>query len=429
MSYLYGDSTTFPYDVNYIELARNAVDCALQQLSAQHAIVSALTREEGQNQVRNVDRARLATMAEAVEKALVPFLNAESEPTARAASRALQCAKTSLDSERADGERHAAEAASHAQHVIQRAGESAHRALEVFLARHDVPGTELGLTLQSAGEHGYTGEIAIVTPFGVHATFALRSGTEHAWSRSRRVSDLVPGLEIRVPQPSGWISKRIEMAPMKLDRLFFYSVRVVGAELELALSKAANGGSGYRISVDLRGERGVLLTLLDEGGAADSDPPLVLDAGDGASVLQLAQRVIDSIQGLTSLRGNMLSVSLDQQPLQQLEWPETVAHRLLAQLAPSMLEIARRSGAPGELVLRRDVGDGRREEIYVTKAELWERLLVLPPERRMAFTAIGLTPPAVPVEPPPSSNPVALEGLPLYEVPLPAVAVAVGPAA
>jgi len=47
----------------------------------------------------------------------------------------------------------------------------------------------------------------------------------------------------------------------------------------------------------------------------------------------------------------------------------------------------------------------------------------------MAFTAIGLTPPAVPVEPPPSSNPVALEGLPLYEVPLPAVAVAVGPAA
>jgi hypothetical protein len=95
-----------------------------------------------------------------------------------------------------------------------------------------------------------------------------------------------------------------------------------------------------------------------------------------------------------------------------------------------MLEIARRSGAPGELVLRRDVGDGRREEIYVTKAELWERLLVLPPERRMAFTALGLTPPAAPpVEAPPSSHPVALEAMPLYEIPAPAAAVAVGPAA
>ena len=39
-------------------------------------------------------------------------------------------------------------------------------------------------------------------------------------------------------------------------------------------------------------------------------------------------------------------------------------------LAPVVQEIARRSGAPGELVLRRDLGEGRREEIYITKAEL-----------------------------------------------------------
>jgi hypothetical protein len=82
-------------------------------------------------------------------------------------------------------------------------------------------------------------------------------------------------------------------------------------------------------------------------------------------------------------------------------------------------------------VLRRDVGDGRREEIYVTKTELWERLLVLPPERRMAFTAIGLTPPALPppVEAPPSSTIVALDRLPLYELAATAAVVAVGPAA
>ena len=28
MSFLYGDSTQFPYDIDYIELTRNAVDCA-----------------------------------------------------------------------------------------------------------------------------------------------------------------------------------------------------------------------------------------------------------------------------------------------------------------------------------------------------------------------------------------------------------------
>jgi hypothetical protein len=430
MSYLYGDSTTFPYDVDYIDLTRHGVECAMQLLSAQHAIGSALAREESQSQGRNVDRARLIGMAEAIEGALTPFLNAESEQLVRAAARALQAAKAALDDERAEGDRRANESATHAQHVIQRASESAHRALETFLSRHDVPETELGLTLSCAGEQGYGGEIAIRSPFGIRATFALRTGAEHGWVRARRVGELAPGLEIHVPQHSGWISKRVELAPVKLDRLFFNSVRVAGAELELMLTKTASGGSGYRISVDLRGARGVLATPLNDNGLADADPPLTLDGEDGARMLELSQRVLESVQGLTALRGSMRSVSLDDQPLEQVEWPETAAHRLLAELAPVVLEISRRSGAPGELVLRRDVGGGRREEIYVTKAELWERLLVLPPERRAAFGALGLSAPTLTVaEPPPASGTISVApDLSLFELAAQPALASLGPA-
>jgi hypothetical protein len=433
MSYLYGDSTPFPYDVNYIELSRNAVDCSMQLLSAQHAIASALARDDNQHQLRHTEQAQLVMVAETIEGALTPFLNADSDQMRRAALRALQSAKAGLEEERAEGERRAMEAASHTQHVIQRAGESAQRALEALLARHDVPETELGLTLNCAGEQGYTGEVAILTPFGVTATFGLRMDAEKAWSRPRRIADLVPGLEIHVPQHSGWISKRVEMTAVKLDRSFLQSVRVAGAELELAISKSPNGGAGYRISLDLHGERGAHVTPLNENGMTDNDPPLVLDGEDGARILELSQRVMESIQGLSTLRGSMRSVSLDGRPLEQLEWPETIAHRLIAQIGPVVQEIGRRSGAPGELVLRRDVGDGRRDEIYVTKAELWERLLVLPPERRAAFGVLGLGQPSLPPPserpPPASSGPLKLPAVPLYEVAAQAAVVSVGPSA
>src|SRR4029079_3686464 len=160
------------------------------------------------------------------------------------------------DDDEPESVRHDNEGAAHAQHVIQRASESAHRALETFLSRHDVPETELGLTLSCAGEQGYGGEVAIRSPFGIRATFARRSEAEHGWVRPRRVAELAPGLEIHVPQNSGWISKRVELAAVKLDRLFFNSVRVAGAELELVLTKSASGGSGCRTSVGLRGESG-----------------------------------------------------------------------------------------------------------------------------------------------------------------------------
>ena len=60
-------------------------------------------------------------------------------------------------------------------------------------------------------------------------------------------------------------------------------------------------------------------------------------------------------------------------------------------LGPVVQEIARRSGAPGELVLRRDLGEGRREEIYITKAELHEKILLLPQSLRGAFDPFELT--------------------------------------
>ena len=66
----------------------------------------------------------------------------------------------------------------------------------------------------------------------------------------------------------------------------------------------------------------------------------------------------------------MTTATFDGKPLREIEEPAAIATKLINVLAPMVQEIARRSGAPGELVLRRDLGEGRREEIYITKAEL-----------------------------------------------------------
>ncbi|HVZ32469.1 MAG TPA: hypothetical protein VG963_08585, partial [Polyangiaceae bacterium] len=58
-------------------------------------------------------------------------------------------------------------------------------------------------------------------------------------------------------------------------------------------------------------------------------------------------------------------------------------------------------------------GGGRREEVYLSKAELWEKVLVLPPERRRPFAALGLAPtPPLPEMLEPLPMPPALRPLP-----------------
>lgn len=394
MSHVYGDSTPFPYDVDYIELSRHAVDCAVQLLSAQHAILSALERADSLNQAQTTQVARLSAMSRAVEGALDAFLTADSVQTERIAGRLRDCLSNTCAEELASIERQTREEVEHTRSIVLRSGESAERSLEAFLLRHDLPETELALTWAADGDNGYTGQVGVKTPFGVTAAFSLAIPPEHPWSRPRRVSDLAPGLEVHFPQQAGWLSKRVAMAPVKLDRFFLSFIRLDADQAEFRLRKGSGSGSGYRIAVQLHGALQVALQPLAEDGSTDADVPLVLDGEDSAQMFRLCNRVIESMQGLASLRRNMVAAELDAHALRELDWPAAVAERLIAHIGPVVSEISRRSGAPAELVLRRDIGGGRREEMYVTKADLYEKVLALPPSRRATFDVLGLGEPA-----------------------------------
>ena len=403
MAHVYGDSTSFPYELDYIDLSRHAVDCAVQLFSAQHAIAAALERAGASNQARVEEVSRITEMSQAVESALSQFLSSGSPETERVARRMLEGVSSTAGAEVVIIERQAADEAAHTKNIVARSAESAHRALEGFLLRHDLPGTELGLTWAAAGEQGYTGQIGVKTPFGISAAFSLAIPAEHVWGRPRRLSELAPGLEVHFPQQSGWLSKRVEMAPVKLDRMYMSAVKLDTASAEFRLRKGATTGPGYRVLVNLNEEHQVVLQPLGEDGMPDADAPLTLDGEDSAQMFRLCSRVVESMQGLSNMRRSMVSAEFDGHPLDEMTWPEGVGQRLIEQLAPVITEISRRSGAPGELVLRRDVGGGRREEMYVTKAELYEKVLVLPPTRRVAFEQLGLVDPLR--APQPSSQP------------------------
>lgn len=394
MTHVYGDSTPFPYDVDYIDLSRLAVDCAVQLMSAQHAIATALERGESLGQERRAVIARITAMARSVESGLEPFVNAGSGSSGagadRVAQRMLECVQSTASAELATLEHEAAEEAAHIRNIIGRSGESAQRALEGFLLRHDLPGTELSLSWSAAGEQSYSSSVNVKTPFGIQAVFSLAIPPDHLWSRSRRVGDLLPGLEVLFPRQSGWLSKRVEMAPLKLDRLFLSVVKLDATSAEFRLRKNPTSGAGYRVLMTTENERRVVIQPISEEGVPDSDAPLALDGEDEQQMMAFCARVVASTCDLSTMRRSMVSVEYEAEPLNDTKWPESVAERLIQQLAPVVNEIALRSGAPGELVLRRDVGGGRREEVYVTKAELYEKVLVLPPTRRGSFEQLGL---------------------------------------
>lgn len=389
MAHLYGDSSPFPYDVDYIDLLRHAVDCSVQLLSAQHAIEVVRERARQLAQAQEAQRLELSAFWDSMRQS-PSVQSVKSERAALSMSRVLEAARAALDEEMAGLERETAKETSQEQVVIERAVETAGRAVESLLLTHDVPETSLGLRLL-AEEESVAAEVAVQTPFGLDAVIALLVPPGHEWSRPRRVGDLQPGLEISLPQESGWLSKRVELTPVKLDRLYVSAVTLNEVHASIALRKNAASGEGYQLRVTFEETPRVVLDRLLEEGEAHT--PLALEGEDRIRVLKLWGRISETTASLPARRQRLLAATFEGVQLARIENPAAIAERLIAQLAPTVREIGRRSGAPSELVLRRDLGQGRREEIYVTRGELEQKIQVLPPDFRAAFAPLELSAP------------------------------------
>src|SRR5437773_11303462 len=165
MGHVYGDSTAFPYDINFIELIRHAVECGVTLMAAQHQIATAVDRSGNFDQLRCQERARLDAMADAIKLTMTAFMSSQSERMVRASSRVLEAARSVIDGELMALEGQANGEIVNTRNTVERARDMAFRAVEAFVLGYTLPNTSIGVRLL-AGDDTYSGQALVATPFG-----------------------------------------------------------------------------------------------------------------------------------------------------------------------------------------------------------------------------------------------------------------------
>jgi hypothetical protein len=369
---LFGDSTPFPYGIDFLNTLRAVVDCGAALLAAQAAVDHAVKRSSQVEEGLKGERWRLDSLLDAVQKAAAPFANGSVTTSAVdvvAATRAI-----------VDRERHAVEGRwsgelQMAARIVDDACGTAYQALEALLLRNTPPDSNVGWRLHADAD-GYDGQVRISSRLGLDAQFGVALPEGHVWSRLRRCADLAGGLTLRVPKA------------LRLDKLFVSEAVVEPARVSLWLRRSARTGAGVRVSVLAESEEAEV-QLLDDLGQPQGDV-FELDGDDRHAPFRLATALVDSTFDLALRRQLMTGAALDGNTLRGRFEPREVCTRLVAAYAPIVSEISRRSCAPNELMLRRDVGGGRREAVFVTRAELKARLARLSPSLRAIFDPFQL---------------------------------------
>ncbi|MEO7113988.1 MAG: hypothetical protein ABI183_26340 [Polyangiaceae bacterium] len=380
--YVYGDSTPFPYDIDFIRTIDDAVNCCVSLLEAETSILEAQDSATMAEQLRQQERVKLMHLANAVRDAILEERGVSgSTRVSKTGAKLLEGTRTIVEGQIASLEAETQGSVTRARKEIEAARAEVHLALEQFLSVHDAPKTDVELCVVS-GESGAAAVVTTTSSFGFQASFDVPIKADHAWAQPRRVRELCEDTIINVPKKVGWIKKRIEPRPLKLDGHFIRSFVARSDRGKITFSKRLKNPETCEIEIDLRGDKPrAFFRAMNEMGQPGEAYELAPD--DRTIALRLWRFVAASSDDLKKNRRAMKLATFDGRPISEVS-PETLCRRMVSALSPIVSEIAQRSGASGELQLRRSLGAWERHENFITTEELVGRTFNLPiPARRI----------------------------------------------
>jgi hypothetical protein len=403
MSYLFGDSTPSPFRVNFIEFLRLAMGFSVHVLRVEHQVLMEQTRRIQLEDENEADRHRLEQLLDRVTKTVdsgsqdaaprvADYAASIKAKTREVVEMGILALQEALAEDRAE-----------IQQSIKLQRRSTLNALEKVVLLFDMPESKDTIRVRLVDGGGYVASLESATPYGLETVIELPIPNDSVFAHDARVDKVIEGFEIRAPETAGWLRKENRMVPQKLGRFHMTEV-TIGEEFSIKLRSSPEANApGYDISV--RTEEATL-AIVKTGkdvvdGSGDFDP----DPSDLPNVLRLREKLEEVCRALSTKRRALKSASIAGQPVEDCGGMRTFVEQLIQVLSPMVREIAAHSLSPGELVLRRMLGDDRREEIFVSKAELAASLDDLSDADRRFFAPLDLDPWSAPRASTPGAGP------------------------
>jgi len=407
--YRYGDGTPFPLDENFIETLTTAVEACtnafmpLTQLDHR--------REQAKSAKAEAEReiGRLGELDKTLTGALAPYMVNDRSSAQEVAKKTMQGAKVAIQQARAqiEGRLAAADASSSAR----TAADAVLAALRPFFDHQQLPNAKWIMSWDVRGTEPQAD--AVATAARLTASFRLQVDQFRSPIRVDQLADAVI-----VHMMKKGLFGGAKPAPVELGKYVMVAFeRTHEAKVITLREKIDKASQGLRFTVN---DHGATWQSISVTGDAETEAnPLDLEDVDG--IRRLGEGAYRALKDLMQHR-TLVDLSLGQHALSDLPEPRTVPMEVLAQLTPLARTIRERSRVHGELVLKRDLGGGRREELFVPRAQLSQHFVKLPPEYRKPFEDMGvsgedtqpaiqlpeqLRPPAKKTSPPPMGAGVA----------------------
>ena len=199
-----------------------------------------------------------------------------------------------------------------------------------------------------------------------------------------KVGDAIPQMELSLPEAGGWLKKG-KVKPQRVDQYSIDGFSSGAREARIALRATPRAPLGLDIVIV-----GSTVQILRAGAKDARDAECEVTSDDAAKLLALRDKLLEAVTTGAGLRRRVVTATIDDKTLGDVPDLSVVVDRVIEFAAPITNEIQAHSLSPYELVIRRLLGNDRREEVFVTSASLLDKLTPLSADQRAVFAPLNL---------------------------------------
>jgi hypothetical protein len=389
MRYLYGDSAPFPLQYNFLSAlqtftanAARAVqlDAEVRAIKTTQATVEA-TRVQSLDELTAFHKGAMKALEGATPPdAMAPTL-AYVKQVAERANQMVEEARASL-TQATDQER------AHARSEMEQRRTAARAALANFLTvvRLAVDETEVSMRLVDGRN-----ELNAVfkTAPSIVAGFSLSTRELLAWHHPRKVGEFAKGVQLAVGVRRSWFGKGVQHEPVNVDDYTLSGFDLSEERADIWLRKKPTERDS--IVLNIRRDDDKLSAEVHHPGDPDAEGlPTALDGPALEQLDRLWQLLRAGVSDVLPHKEKLETLELEGEDVCASDRVVPFVEHVIKLLAPTVVEISKRSPNTSELSLKVETDDGRREEFYVKKADLMSKLDGLGVEERRVFAPLGI---------------------------------------
>ncbi len=378
MKYLYGDSTEFKTERDFLELLDNFIDVSVRGISTENSIFDIKEQIKSKRLSRDSVLNEMDIFLSAIEIAITDTVSKskEQETIVKHAEKIKESSKKYIEENKTALSDDTAQEIESSEKDISKMSEENRELLESFFIGDPIPIIDKKYDIK-ATEEGYSIKVQTYCDGNISYVFNIEASEIPLWKNHAKVLNFARGFGIPAKMKKQFLRKEEVPDIITVDDYFLSDIAASRDELDIVLKKRINPSSErFRIKVNLAGEFVAEIYYGEENEVEKNirAVPELDNAVNNLRLRELGEKIIESLDDLYQERQKLMYIYIDNKDVQEYNLIYELAQKVAEIFVPTIAEVKEHSPSEEELSTKEEDEHGGRREIYLKKSEVIQRL-------------------------------------------------------